>query len=372
MKRNGFVEWIPLCVLSSSDYVRLIKDLIVVVAFVGVLAALDWAHRKSMAKRHSAGMAAQALPMLDQKHVGGQAISAGHPIQEIMRGRCGNCHCSGGPAPFALTTYDDVAKRAQQILEVTQSGYMPPWLPSASDYPFKNDRSLPAAEREAIAEWVDAGLPRKGWKAGGTDGETKQKWQLGPPDLVLKLEQPFSMAADSPELFWNFVLPADDGVLKSPAGEIPSNSRLVSSRFVKAVEIKPGNQRAVHHIIGQLDRTGSAQRKQQELGTNGFAGMEFEQGEIVAGLSMLWSPGKAVSPGREGVAWQLTPNTDVLLQMHLFPTGKPEVIQPEVGIYFAEQSPTAFPLSLMLEVPELEIPPGESAHVSGGRVGASR
>ena len=33
------------------------------------------------------------------------------------------------------------------------------------------------------------------------------EWQLGPPDLVLHVAQPYQLYADGPEVFWNFVIP---------------------------------------------------------------------------------------------------------------------------------------------------------------------
>ena len=335
------------------------KDLIVVIAFVGTLAALDWGHRKYTNNTHSRG-AGQPL----RAEIDGNASWA--QIRKIVHERCGDCHYAGGPSPFALATHDDVAKRGEQVVQVTQSGYMPPWLPTQSDYAFAHDRSMPESERQAIADWVRAGMPG-GSMNNAEEGfaQSPKEWQLGPPDLVLELAEPYRLEADTPELFWNFVLSAQGGTLKDKDGGAPPSKQTFSTpRYVRAVEIKPGNRQAVHHVIGQIDRTGSARRKQQQLGTNGFPGMEFEQGEIVPGLSMLWSPGKAVSPGNEGVAWSLTPQTDVLLQMHLFPTGKPELVRPKVGIYFADEPPTAFPLSLMLEVPTLEIPAGETNYVA--------
>src|SRR5437867_5486732 len=56
-------------------------------------------------------------------------ITFNKDVASIIFTRCAPCHHSGQPAPFELLTYRDIAKRARQIVEVTQSNYMPPWLP---------------------------------------------------------------------------------------------------------------------------------------------------------------------------------------------------------------------------------------------------
>jgi Flp pilus assembly protein TadD len=62
--------------------------------------------------------------------------------------------------------------------------------------------------------------------------------------------KPFSVPADGPDVFWNFLLPA--GV-----GEIC---------YVKAIEIRPGNARSVHHANLSLDRARSSRRQENTPG----------------------------------------------------------------------------------------------------------
>ena len=52
-------------------------------------------------------------------------------IAPIVFQSCAECHHPGGPAPFSLLSYEDVKKRAKQIVAVTESRYMPPWPPAA-------------------------------------------------------------------------------------------------------------------------------------------------------------------------------------------------------------------------------------------------
>jgi tetratricopeptide (TPR) repeat protein len=45
----------------------------------------------------------------------------------------------------------------------------------------------------------------------------------------------------------------------------------------------------------------------------------------------------------------LDPGTDLILNLHLQPTGKQEAVQAEVGIYFSDHPPTRFPMLIQLE-----------------------
>jgi len=64
------------------------------------------------------------------------------------------------------------------------------------------------------------------------------------------------------------------------------------------------------------------------------------------------------------MAWRLDEGTDLVLNMHLQPTGKPERIRPAVGLYFTDEAPTKFPMLLQLEHDgAIDIPAGESRFV---------
>jgi len=58
----------------------------------------------------------------------------------------------------------------------------------------------------------------------------------------------------------------------------------------------------------------------------------------------------------------LNPGDDLLLNTHLQPSGKPEAIEPSLGLYFTDQPATKFPMLLELQNDlALDIPPG-AAH----------
>ena len=47
-------------------------------------------------------------------------------VAEILEQKCVPCHQVDGGAPFVLTSYEAVSRKAKTIVEVTQKGIMPP------------------------------------------------------------------------------------------------------------------------------------------------------------------------------------------------------------------------------------------------------
>ncbi|HJQ26146.1 MAG TPA: tetratricopeptide repeat protein [Blastocatellia bacterium] len=268
-------------------------------------------------------------------------------IAPIIFQNCAVCHHPGGPAPFSLLTFQDVKKRAKQITIVTKSRYMPPWLPEPGAGEFVGARRLSEAQIGVIKQWVEQGAvegapadlpPAPRFTAG---------WQLGPPDLVVQMPQAYRLAADGPDVFRNFVIP------------IP----VTSTRYVKAVEILPGNKQIVHHANLLIDRTQSFRRLDAEDPEVGFAGMdvrvESENFEPDSHF-LFWKPGTPPVTEPEDMAWQVDKNTDLILNLHLRPSGKPEMIQASIGLYFTDKPPTRFPMLLQLEHDgAIDIPPGK-------------
>jgi Flp pilus assembly protein TadD len=76
------------------------------------------------------------------------------------------------------------------------------------------------------------------------------------------------------------------------------------------------------------------------------------------GQFLSWQPGKVPSRVREGLAWTLEKESDLILQVHLQPSGKREVFQPSIGFYFTDRAPTNTPFKIGLTSYDIDIPPG--------------
>jgi Tfp pilus assembly protein PilF len=282
-------------------------------------------------------MAAAAVPA----HA---AVTYYRDIAPILYESCAPCHRPGQPGPFPLLTYEDARRHAGAMAEVTRRRYMPPWLPEPGHGEFRGERRLTGAQIRAIGEWARAGAPAGSAADAPPPPPLTPEWLLGPPDLVVKAAKPFAMAPDGPDLFWNFIL-------------TPS---IPGPRYVKAIEIRPGNAR-VHHTNLLVDRARTARRQETAPG-EGFAGMDLtiETDTFDPDSHFLfWKPGGTPWVEPDGMAWRLDPASDLVLNVHLQPSGKHETVQPTVGLYFTDKPPTMHPMLVKLENDHaLDIPAG--------------
>jgi tetratricopeptide (TPR) repeat protein len=245
-----------------------------------------------------------------------------------------------------LLSYKDAKSHARQIAAVTQSRFMPPWLPEPGEFKFADELRLSDAQIAAIARWVEQGAVEGAPSDVPHSPEFAAGWQMGIPDLVIKAEKSYQLPASGGDQYWNFIF-------RTPVNK---------TRWLKAIEIRPGDKRVVHHANVLVDRMESARSQESSPGA-GFGGMEIKiESEAFDPDShfLFWKPGTAPYTEPDGMALRLDAGTDLVLNIHLQPSGKAEWVQPSLGLYFTEQAATRFPMLLQLENDrKLDIPPGE-------------
>ncbi len=268
-------------------------------------------------------------------------------IAPIVFENCAACHHPGGSGPFSLLSYQDVKKRAKQIAQVTETRYMPPWLPEPGYGQFADERRLRDEQIKTIQQWIAQDMPEGDPADLPPVPKFKEAWQLGEPDLIVKMPQPYLLPAEGSDVFRNFAIP------------IP----ITTTRYVKAIEILPGNKQLIHHANILVDHTQASRRLDEQDPGVGFGGMDvtIESERFDPDSHFLfWKPGAMPWVEPEGMAWRLDKGTDLVLNMHLQPSGKPETIQAALGLYFTAQPPTKYPMLLQLEHDgAIDIPPGK-------------
>ncbi len=271
-------------------------------------------------------------------------------IAPIVYRNCSDCHRPGEAAPFSLLSYSDVRAHGRQIVAVTQVRIMPPWLPEPGELHFSGERRLTDEQLDLIRRWMAAGAPEGDPASRPAPPHYEPGWQLGRPDLIITASKPFLVPAAGTDVYWNFVLP------------VPIDR----TRWVRAVEIRPGDKRLVHHANILIDRLQTARESESSPGA-GFGGMEFRvESEAFDPDShfLFWKPGAAPAQPPPGMALRLDKGTDLLLNTHLQPSGKPEQIQPTVGLYFTDEPATVHPMLLEMENDAaLKIPAGDADFV---------
>lgn len=270
------------------------------------------------------------------------AVNFAEHVAPIIFKNCTPCHRPGEAAPFSLMNYIDVKKRGKLIATVTESRQMPPWKADQGSVEFKNERRLTAAQIETIKEWVAAGMPEGNLARMPPMPNFQDGWQLGKPDLIVKMREGFHVPADGPDIYRNFAIPLN----------------LSEDRWIKAIAFLPGVRAVVHHSLFFYDSTGDALKQDEADPQPGYAGqmggglgrgtlqslLGGNRGAQPRGAAFGslggWAVGGQARELPDGLAYFVPKGSALILSTHFHPSGKPETETSTIGLYFADKPPT--------------------------------
>jgi hypothetical protein len=261
----------------------------------------------------TAGRAAEPAPALPDK------VTFSEHIAPLVYGSCTACHRPGEVAPFTLTSYADAKKKAKTMLRSMHDRQMPPWQPEPGHGEFRNERRLTAAQIALFEKWVESGMAEGDAAKTPALPKFPVGWQIGTPDLIVKMDKPFKVPAAGPDIYQNFVIPLN----------------LKEDKWVTAVEFRSTAPATVHHVLYQLDDAGNARKQDAKTPEPGFPGLGFRPTGSLGG----WAVGATPEKLPDGLALPVKKGADLVLQTHFHPSGKAEEETLTVGIYFADKAP---------------------------------
>jgi hypothetical protein len=272
-------------------------------------------------------------------------------IAPIVFNNCTSCHRPGEAAPFALMSYQDVKKRGPLIAAVTQSRYMPPWHAAPGYGDFIEAHRITDEQIGMIKLWVESGMPEGDPAKLPAVPEFPEGWQLGKPDMVLTMTEPFEVPASGPDIYRNFTIPMN----------------ILENKWVRAVEYRPSARKVVHHSLFFLDTTGESRKHDGEGGQPGYNGGLDGTRFAKSGRLGGWAVGGNPHFLPNGLAFPLPKGSDFVLQIHFHLTGKAEKEHSTIGLYFADKAPEK--MLAGIQVPAvfgvgmgIDIPAGEKAY----------
>jgi hypothetical protein len=212
-------------------------------------------------------------------------------VAKIMYANCTSCHRSGGIAPFALETYDEVSNMAGWLQQAMESKSMPPWMPNPNYKRFVHERVMDPADITTFQQWVAAGMPSGNFNFAPPLPVFSTGTQLGTPNISLTI--PNYTVASTNDVYRNFELPVGNA----------------SATNATAIEVLPGNPAIVHHVLVFQDSTNNA------INTGGAGGT----GSPASQLIYSWVPGASPYFTPVGTGIRLAPNTRLILQIHYAP-----------------------------------------------------
>ena len=271
-------------------------------------------------------------------------------VAPLLFQHCATCHRPGGSSSITLLTYQSARTHARQIVQMTASRLMPPWQPDGAPGVFEGDRRLAPDEIAVFRRWADDGLLEGDASRVPRAPSFPTDWELGTPDLVLTMPA-YTLRADGPDMFRNFVLPVPVERMK----------------YVRAWEFHPGNARVVHHATMQVDTTGRSSRYDEADPAAGYEGLIAPEARAPDGFFLDWAPGHRPNIAVPGTAWPLPPDGELVMMLHLRPSGRSEQIQASVALYFSDAPPARAPVMLRLTRQDLDIPAGATGYAVADR-----
>ena len=271
-------------------------------------------------------------------------------VAPIFYRHCVQCHHPNDIAPMSLLDYKSARPWAKSIREAVLTRKMPPWFADPHWGSFANDSRLSSDELRTIENWVDQGategdphdLPRAPVFVDG--------WKLGNPDIIIDIGEDY-VTKPGNDSYEHFLVP----------------THFTEGKWVRALEIRPGNRKVVHHAHVNLVHDASDQGSTSIEAMTSLSSYLLRDGKLtrVREDAPVWDNGCAANapnlpylhgvqegalasylPGREpdvfpdGTAKWIPPNSKLQFVIHYAPTtGPPQTDRTSLGIYLAPRPP---------------------------------
>jgi hypothetical protein len=290
-------------------------------------------------------------------------------VLPVLQQRCQECHRAGEVAPMPLETYAQARPWAKAMKEAVLSRKMPPWPADSHFGKFSNDRSLSDTEIKILSAWADSGA-----KAGDPKDAPKPLtfavgWTIGKPDQIFDTGVDFEVPAKGTIAYTYFVVPTG----------------FTENKWVKDIEVRPGNRAVVHHIVLYARPKGS---KFVAMAKPGIAASEpvdpnadsrphppqGDRGQLygVNGgayeMVGVYVPGGSAYKTLEGQARLIPAGADLIFQIHYTSNGTAGMDRSKVGVVFAKEAPKERVINAFILNETLRIPPEDPGHKVDAKV----
>ncbi len=263
-----------------------------------------------------------------------------HQISRLIQNHCLECHRTGGIGPMSLQTYDQVRDYGAMIAEVIDRGVMPPWYAADSQdestshaQPLRwlGERRVSDDEKRDLATWLADDMPPGDPADSPPAVEFPDGWSIGQPDAVFAFDEPVSIPATGTLPYQNVTIQTDNP----------------TDRWVRGIEIRPGDRRAVHHVIVSIDDRAAGRR---------------DRGDESNYFWAAYVPGNSRVVYPEGFAKRLPAGATLRFQMHYTPYGTATTDVTRLGLVYADSPPQHEVKVAGIADRRFAIPPGEANH----------
>ena len=259
-------------------------------------------------------------------------------VLPILQERCQICHRPGEIAPFSLLTYSEARPWAKAIREAVLTRKMPPWFADSSRATFSNDRSLSEREIKTLDAWATSGAPSGDPKPAPAPVSFTEGRRIDKPDLILDTGVDFTVPKSGVVEYQYFVV----------------HTLFKEDKFVREIEVRPGNQAAVHHIVVYARPPGSTFMSHAVPGEAFVADpgspLSHHPAEgsagVVNGLDVssdqtlaVYLPGSAPFTAKQNQARLIKAGSDLVFEIHYTTRGQRSTDRSKIGFVFAKERP---------------------------------
>lgn len=288
-------------------------------------------------------------------------------IAGIIYKNCTKCHNPNGIAPFSLTNYENIKKRAKTIAFVTRNRIMPPWPADPNYTHFVDEKLLSKNQIELIQNWVQTGCKSGDLSLAPQVPVYKYKSFLGKPDLVLEYKDTVFIKGNNLDQFYLMKFPFE----------------ISKDTIVRAVEFVPGNSKVVHHVNGHIIQYDEGKKSNIYAGKNIISSESIEADQVYKMLDVAnddgsypiltqsavnYLPGVLPTMYPEGLSgFRLHKQGAFLFKdIHYGPSTKDTFDVSRINVFFAKKIPKRITRELQMGTlgvtdiePPLVIPPNE-------------
>lgn len=270
-------------------------------------------------------------------------------VAPILQRNCQTCHRPGQAAPFSLLTYEQARPWAKAIKEAVLQGRMPPWFADPQFGKFVNNPSLSRSDIDTLVHWVDGGAAMGDPNKLPPPKQFADGWRIPKPDIIFQLPKAYQVPAT--------------GVLEYQYVIIPTG--FTEDTWVEQVQAAPTDYRLVHHIVAYVRTPGSNYFKDMpkneffEAPSSKSDSSKPPKDDVPSDWLTGYAPGQPPDVFKPGQAKLIPAGSDIVLEIHYAPEGKPGSDQSRLGLVLAKHPPVERTMTLSAGNMTFKIPPGD-------------
>ena len=284
-------------------------------------------------------------------------INFSEDISPIIYKNCTECHRDGEIGAFLpLTNYSEVFNnRAYIEYAITPNEdyrhgnpIMPPWPPNLEYSTLVGEKTLTSEEIQLFSDWISEGAEQGDPELEYPMPDFPEGSAIGTPDIILTMEESIQIQGNNEDYYRCFIFDLDSD----------------EDIYYSAMEVRPGNNEAVHHTVIVAVPEGSADAldaEDDQYGYECFGGFGvIEMTDLLGG----YAPGTKPNQWSNGLAQKIPAGWDLIVQMHYAPVTQDMEDLSEINIFTIDANLVDREIqSLTMIDPTFALPPNQISEI---------